>query len=135
MNIHMPRPANSAGILPGPPCASTDALKMHAKKLGLTRPGADTPATFAAALPEAAPPAAIPPAVAPPAAAQPARDEADPLTWHPAEDIAEARQMMRAGNIGAKALAEYFGWQLSEAQAIAAALRDDLEAEARSRAA
>jgi hypothetical protein len=116
--------------LPGPPCASVDALKMHAKKLGLTRPGTDTPASFAAA-----PPPAAPPPDALPTATQPARDDSDPLTWHPADDIAEARQMMRSSKVGAKALAEYFGWALAEAQAIAAALRDQIEAEARGQAA
>jgi hypothetical protein len=88
--------------LPGPPCASVDAMGVKATKLGLT---SDRPL--------AAPGSAAPPA----------------LASKPAEDIEEARQMMRAGNIGAKALSEYFGWPLPEAQAIAAEIRAEAAAQ------
>ena len=88
--------------LPGPPCASVTAMMMKAGKLGLTRSTAP-----------AAPASAAPPA----------------LASKPAEDIEEARQMMRAGNIGALALSEYFGWPLDEAQAIAAEIRAEAAAQ------
>ncbi|MBX9594067.1 MAG: hypothetical protein K2X46_06870 [Roseomonas sp.] len=48
-----------------------------------------------------------------------------------AADLAEARDMMRRASVGATRLAEYFGWQPDLAVQIAAALRDDLAAEAR----
>jgi hypothetical protein len=49
----------------------------------------------------------------------------------PAEEIAEARDMMRASDkCGAKHLAEYFGWEIGQAQHVAAAIREDLKAAA-----
>lgn len=65
-------------------------------------------------------------------------DDASPLvsaeTRHPfaevpADELAEAREMMRKASCGAKALHEYFGWPLERAQAIAAAIRDEQAAE------
>jgi hypothetical protein len=59
---------------------------------------------------------------------EPARDADpnDPLASLPADDLAEAREMMRGGKVGARALAEYFGWDQELAVKIAAALRDEL---------
>jgi hypothetical protein len=53
-------------------------------------------------------------------------DPNDPLASLPADDLTEAREMMRGGKVGAKALAEYFGWDQDLAVKIAAALRDEL---------
>lgn len=61
-----------------------------------------------------------------PKAATP-RNQQDPLTWQTADEIEEARQMLRGGKVGAKALAEYFGWPHDEAVKIAAALRAELQ--------
>jgi hypothetical protein len=49
-----------------------------------------------------------------------------PLTKLPAEDLAEARDMMRKASIGAKALQDYFGWEHAQAVKIAAAIRDEM---------
>ncbi len=54
-----------------------------------------------------------------------------PLAKLPAEDLAEARNMIRSGKVGAKALAEYFGWEHDQAVKIAAALRDEIAAAGR----
>lgn len=53
---------------------------------------------------------------------------ASPLASVPAEDMAEARQMMTASSsVGAKALADYFGWSLDTAQQVAIAIRAEQE--------
>lgn len=56
-------------------------------------------------------------------------DPDDPLHGIPEDDLAEAEAMLSAGKVGAKALAEYFGWSQSNAVRIAAALRDKIESE------
>lgn len=56
-------------------------------------------------------------------------DPDDPLFHIPKDDLAEAEAMLSAGKVGAKALAEYFGWSQSNAVRIAAALRDKIESE------
>lgn len=43
-----------------------------------------------------------------------------------AEDLAEAREKLRRESIGAKALADWFGWDLALAQAITTRLREEL---------
>jgi hypothetical protein len=51
-----------------------------------------------------------------------------PLASVPVEDMAEARQMMTASSsVGAKALADYFGWTLELAQQVATAIRAELD--------
>jgi len=116
------RPAmlDQLNALPGPPVLSVEAVKTQAKKLGLVRA-------------QAAP--AAPPAPAPPPQLQPQPATGSAIASKPPEDIDEARQMMRSGKVGAKALSDYFGWSLPEAQSIAAELREAIEAEAPGRAA
>jgi hypothetical protein len=116
------RPAmlDQLNALPGPPVLSVEAVKTQAKKLGLVRA-------------QAAP--AAPPAPAPPPQLQPQPATGSAIKSKPPEDIDEARQMMRSGKVGAKALSDYFGWSLPEAQSIAAELREAIEAEAPGRAA
>jgi hypothetical protein len=55
-------------------------------------------------------------------------DPSDPLLEAPEDEIAEAESMLRAGRVGASALADYFGWPQDKAIRIAAALRDKIEA-------
>jgi hypothetical protein len=86
--------------LPGPPCASHQAVAATAATMGLRRPPRGTP---------------TPP---------------DPFAGIPADDVEEARAMIRNGNAGAKALAEYFGWDMERAQAVAAAIRHEKAAAA-----
>jgi hypothetical protein len=57
---------------------------------------------------------------------------ASPLASVPAEDMAEARQMMTASSsVGAKALADYFGWALETAQQVAMLIRAEQEGPAK----
>jgi hypothetical protein len=46
----------------------------------------------------------------------------------PADDLAEARTMMRSGKCGALQLAEYFGWTREQAQDVAAMIRAEQSA-------
>ncbi|UXQ89146.1 hypothetical protein [Synechococcus phage MinM1] len=55
---------------------------------------------------------------------------ANPLAGLPDDEIAEARDMLANPSNGARHLAEYFGWALSRAQEIAAALRAEQKAAA-----
>ena len=48
-----------------------------------------------------------------------------------AEDLAEARQMMAKSTVGAKALADYFGWALETAQQVAMLIRAEQEGPAK----
>ena len=57
-------------------------------------------------------------------------DPNDPLASLPPEDLTEAREMIRSGKVGAKALSEYFGWDHGLAVTIAAALRNELAGKA-----
>jgi hypothetical protein len=49
-----------------------------------------------------------------------------PLAKLPPDDLAEARDMMRRPQVGARALHDHFGWPLPEAIKIAAAIRDEM---------
>jgi hypothetical protein len=53
-------------------------------------------------------------------------DPKDPLASLDADDLEEARRMIRSGKRGAKDLAQHFGWEDDRAIAIAAAIRDEL---------
>lgn len=70
-------------------------------------------------------------AAAPTKPAQPKvqADPDDPLNGIPEDDLVEAAAMLKAGKVGAKALAEYFGWSQPNAVRIAAALRDQIESD------
>lgn len=58
----------------------------------------------------------------------PAVVSAGPLAALPPDDADEARRMMRSAKVGARDLAEYFGWPQDQAVAIAAAIRDEMAA-------
>lgn len=49
----------------------------------------------------------------------------DVLQALPADELKEAREMMRKPDCGAKQLAEWFGWDLDKAKTVAAAIRDE----------
>jgi hypothetical protein len=94
--------------LPGPAVPSVAAIQRKAADLCIAR---KAPPRFDAADP------------APRDAAGP-----DVFAGVPPDDLAEARKMMRSAKIGALALAEWFGWDLAQAQRIASAIRDEQSA-------
>ncbi|MBU8540852.1 hypothetical protein [Falsiroseomonas tokyonensis] len=65
----------------------------------------------------------------------PAVQPDSPLAALPPDDAEEARQMMRNGKVGARDLAEYFGWPQEQSIKVAAAIRDEMAARARGTAA
>jgi hypothetical protein len=113
LDLPLSQVLEQVNALPGPRIASTEALRQGARhRCGL--PGSR--AMFAAQQAEAPAPAASAPA-------------ADPLAGILEEDVREAREMLRNASVGAKALAEYFGWELPRAQEITATLRAEIAAE------
>jgi hypothetical protein len=113
LDLTMAQVLEQVNALPGPRIASTEALRQGARhRCGL--PGSR--AMFAAQQAEAPAPAASAPA-------------ADPLAGILEEDVREAREMLRNPSNGARALAEYFGWDLPRAQEITATLRAEIAAE------
>jgi len=140
----------AVNALPGPAIATGMAVESQAKKIGARRApsvatairqanmasaravrttSAITAAPGPASAPEPAPePVMVPEPEAP---AEPQGGTGDNvLAFVDADELTEARQMMRGGRIGAKDLAEWFGWDLSRAQEIAAAIRAEQDGRA-----
>jgi hypothetical protein len=100
--------------LPGEPVKSAQAVKNRA---GVLR---------ARGVPVPPRPTGRPPSAAPAAPREPT-----PPTTIPDDEIAEARDMMRASaKCGARDLHDYFGWPLPQAQQAAEAIRAELKAAA-----
>lgn len=106
---------------------SSDGIMIRLPDAAFSSPPQPT-----AAIPEPTPqPAPKAKAAKPTKPAQPKvqADPDDPLNGIPEEDLAEAAAMLKAAKVGAKALAEYFGWSQPNAVRIAAALRDQIESD------
>ena len=115
-SLTLPQLRDRMAALPGPAMPVSATITYRASTMDLTKRGT-------------------------PRGPRPAPDDDDAPLPAPAlppgileEDLAEARQMMRKKDCGARHLADWFGWPLADAQRIAAEIRDEIASAARDRA-